>query len=76
MVYHFRFRRDGELSYIIYTFSWCEKPFFFPLGKNNIVMQIQRQCGDSSAAQPKVTMEHVAIILSSDLPFSWSSQYS
>lgn len=51
-------------------------PLFFPLGKNNIVMQIQRRYGDSSVVQPKVTTEHVAIILSSNLLLSWSSQHS
>lgn len=39
-------------------------------------MQIQRQYGDSSVVQPKETMEHVAITLSSNLPLPWSSQYS
>lgn len=38
-------------------------------------MQIQRQYGDSSVVQPKVTMGDVAVILSSNLPLSWSSQH-
>lgn len=66
----------GTIIYNLHIFLEREAPFFFPLGKNNIVMQIQRQYGDSSVVQPKVTMEHVAVILSSNLPLSWSSQHS
>ena len=64
----------GTIIYNLHIFL-VREALFFP-GKSNIVMQIQRQCGDSSVLQPKVTMEHVATLLSSDLPFSWSSQYS